>query len=101
MGSHKEAWRIMAFEPAMRLQVSPWHDRAMARPRKIYPPTASDKLEALLGFRWKMGRPPKHDLTAWSVTDDWPETVPVTLAEVEVFEHYFADLFDELSGGRG
>jgi len=43
-------------------------------------------------------RPPKHDLSTWTVTDDWPERVPVTEAEVEVFEQWFADLFDELFG---
>jgi hypothetical protein len=91
----------MAFEPAMRLRVLSWHHSPiMARPRKIYPPTVSDQLEALLGFRWKMGRPPKHNLKVWTVTDDWPEPVPVTMAEVEVFEHFFANLFDELFSGR-
>jgi hypothetical protein len=29
------------------------------------------------------------------VTDDWPEEVPVTEAEIEVFEPWFGDLFDE------
>jgi len=45
-----------------------------------------------------MGRPPKHDLSTWTVTDDWPRPVPVTQAEVEVFEQWFGDLFDELFG---
>ena len=44
------------------------------------------------------GRPPKHDLSTWTVTDDWPERVPVTEAEVDVFEAWFGDLFDELFG---
>lgn len=34
----------------------------------------------------------------WRVTDDWPERVPITEAEIEVFERWFADLFDELFG---
>ena len=46
----------------------------------------------------RIGRPPKHDLSAWSVTDDWPERVPVTQAAVDVFEAWFGDLFDELFG---
>lgn len=48
-----------------------------------------------------MGRPPKHDLSTWIVTDDWPRPVPVTEAEIEVFEQWFGDLFDKLfcSGG--
>jgi hypothetical protein len=40
---------------------------------------ASEQLEKLLG-------------------DDWPEQIPVTEAEVEVFEAWFGDLFDELFG---
>ncbi len=48
-----------------------------------------------------MGRPPKHDLSTWSVTDDWPNPVPVTHAEIEVFEQWFGDRFDELFGPEG
>jgi DNA invertase Pin-like site-specific DNA recombinase len=32
------------------------------------------------------------------VVDDWPARVPVTDAEVDVFEAWFSDLFDELFG---
>lgn len=38
----------------------------------------------------------KVDPIEWTVTDDWPEDVPVTEAEVDVFEAWFGDLFDEL-----
>jgi hypothetical protein len=70
----------------------------MARPvRRPRPPTASEKLEALLGYPWPFtGRPPKHDLSTWKVTDDWPDPVPVTDAEVEVFEQWFGDILDAL-----
>ncbi len=62
-------------------------------------PTASEQLEALLGQPWPFpGRPPKHDLSTWTVTDDWPEHIPVTEVEVDVFEAWFGDLFDELFG---
>ncbi len=44
------------------------------------------------------GRPSKDDLSTWTVTDDWPERVPVTSAEVDVFEAWFGDVFDELFG---
>ena len=47
------------------------------------------------------GRPPKHDLSTWTVTDDWPHPVPVTQAEIEVFEQWFGDIFDELFGSEG
>ena len=46
----------------------------------------------------RIGRPPKHDLSEWAVTDDWPERVPVSEAETDVFEAWFGDLFDELFG---
>lgn len=41
-------------------------------------------------------KPARHDLSDWIVTDDWPERIPVTQAEVAVFEALFGDLFDEL-----
>jgi hypothetical protein len=44
------------------------------------------------------GRPPKHELSNWIVSDDWPERIPVTDAELDVFEAWFGDLFDELFG---
>jgi len=63
------------------------------------PPAVSEQLEELLGYLWPFpGRPPKHDLSTWTVTDDWPRPVPVTQAEIEVFERWFGDLFDELFG---
>lgn len=33
-----------------------------------------------------------------TVVDDWPEQVPVTEAEIRVFERWFGDVFDELFG---
>ena len=51
------------------------------------------RLEALLGYPWPFrGRPPKHNLSTWTVTDDWPEHVPVTEAEVEVFERWLREV---------
>ena len=46
----------------------------------------------------RAGRPPKHEFARWLVVDDWPERVPVTTAEVEVFEAWFGDTLDELFG---
>jgi hypothetical protein len=60
---------------------------------------ASDRIEGALGYPWPYtGRPPKDDLSTWTVTDDWPDRVPVTQAEVDVFEAWFGDVFDELLG---
>ncbi len=71
----------------------------MPRPVINSVPTVSEQLEALLGAPWPFpGRPPKHDLSTWTVTYDWAERVPMTKAEVEVFGRWFADLFDELFG---
>jgi len=71
----------------------------MSRVSRQRPQSASEQLEQMLGKPWPFaGRPPKHDLKAWTVTDDWPERVPVTQAEVDVFEAWFGDLFDELFG---
>ena len=46
----------------------------------------------------RIGRPPKHDLSAWTVTEDWPDAAPISNAEVDVFEARSGDLFDELLG---
>ena len=43
-------------------------------------------------------RQAKRASVAWTVTDDWPEDVQVTEAEIDVFEAWFGGLFDELFG---
>jgi hypothetical protein len=71
----------------------------MAKPRPQDALSASQQLELLLGYPWPYaGRPPRHDLTTWTVTDDWTDPVPVSLEEVAQFERWFGDLFDELMG---
>jgi hypothetical protein len=37
----------------------------------------------------------------WTVSDDWPERVPVTEAEIDLFEAWFGDIIDELFGKPG
>jgi hypothetical protein len=46
------------------------------------------------------GRPSPSDPSTWTVTDDWPDEVPITEAEIEVFEAWFGDMFDELFSTR-
>jgi hypothetical protein len=46
------------------------------------------------------GRRAPEGPSTWTVTDDWPEDVPVTEAEIEVFEAWFGDLFDDLFSTR-
>jgi hypothetical protein len=48
----------------------------------------------------RVGRPAQEDPTTWTVTDDWPDEVPITEAEIDVFEAWFGDLFDELFSTR-
>ena len=38
---------------------------------------------------------PNPELT---VTDDWPEMVPITEAELRIFEAHFGDVLDEIFG---
>lgn len=57
-----------------------------------------DDLYVVPGPWPRLGRPIKHDVETWTVTDNRPERVPVTDAELDVFEAWFGDLFDELFG---
>jgi hypothetical protein len=59
-------------------------------------PAADDLYDYARRPTRRSGRSRRSDLIAWTVTDDWPEDVPVTDAEVDVFEAWFGDLFDEL-----
>lgn len=40
--------------------------------------------------------PDAFDVEKLPVIDDWPERVPVTEAEVDIFERYFGDVLDRL-----
>jgi hypothetical protein len=42
----------------------------------------------------RIGRSPKRDLETWRVIDDWPARVPVTEAQIDIFEARFGDLFE-------
>lgn len=42
--------------------------------------------------------PDAFDIEKLPVIDDWPERVPVTEAEVDIFERYFGDVLDRLFG---
>ncbi|WP_036172895.1 hypothetical protein [Palleronia rufa] len=42
------------------------------------------------------GRPVADDLSDWRVIDDWPDEVPMTPDEVDVFEAWFGDILEEL-----
>jgi hypothetical protein len=42
----------------------------------------------------------KSERTDATFSDDWPDEVPITEAEIDVFEAWFGDLFDELFSTR-
>lgn len=67
----------------------------MSKPsRKSRSASSTNPTPAVAGCK----RRPKQDVSTWIVTDDWPDEVPITEAEIEVFERYFGDVFDEMFG---
>jgi hypothetical protein len=76
----------------------------MAPPHKSQPGRPPDRapLDDLHDYARPLGRPcrrqAKRASVTWEVTDDWPKDVPVTETEIDVFEAWFRDLFDELFG---
>jgi hypothetical protein len=75
----------------------------MARPRKSQPQCVAapdDLYDYARPLARRPGRPAPEDRTTWTVKDDWPADVPVTEAEIEVFEAWFGDLFDDLFSTR-
>jgi hypothetical protein len=79
----------------------------MTRPRKSRPQciaVAAAAPEDLYDYARpparRAGRLTPDGLATWTVKDDWPEHVPVTVAEIEVFEAWFGDLFDVLFSAR-
>ncbi|MDE2125444.1 MAG: hypothetical protein KGJ62_02525 [Armatimonadetes bacterium] len=46
----------------------------------------------------RIGQPPKHNIQAWTVMEDWSDSAPITDAEVDLFEAWSGDLFDPLFG---
>ncbi len=69
----------------------------MSRPRAS-PGILPDDLYIPIEPWPRIGRPAKHDLSAWTVTDDWPASVPIADAEIEVFEAWFGDFSMSCSG---
>lgn len=74
------------------------------RPRQPAPKTLPDDLydyddDPASRISPPRGSPPDaFDVEKLPVIDDWPEKVPITEAEIQVFERWFADVFDEMFG---
>lgn len=74
------------------------------RRRRLPPMILPDDLYDYAGDR-PLGRGASHridgrdaSIDRIAVIDDWPESVPVTDAEVDIFERYFGDVLDRLFG---
>jgi hypothetical protein len=79
------------------------HNRAMARSQESQRRVSTNaQCDDLYDYAVAPARPSrrraKRTSVTWTVTDDWPEDVPVTEAEIAVFEAWFGELFDELFG---
>jgi len=81
------------------------HSRARrGRPRRPVPQDLPDDLydygdePAPPAPRRRNPSPDAFDVEKLPVIDDWPERVPVTEAEVDIFERYFSDVLDRLFG---
>jgi len=76
--------------------------RRKSRPEDLTAPgePPDDLYDYLRPYARRPGRLRSDDPSIWTVSDDWPDEVPVTEAEIEVFEAWFGDLFDELFSTR-
>lgn len=79
------------------------HRARKGRPRQSIPEPLPDDLfdyadDPTPDDRTRAGNTPLlgPDGQRMRVTDDWPEDIPVTEAEIDVFERWFGDVFDEL-----
>lgn len=74
------------------------------RPRHPVPETLPDNLFDYADDPTPDGRERRRsplrivDVDSLPVFDDWPEKVPITEAELEIFERYFGDVLDRLFG---
>lgn len=82
-------------------------DHALARPGivaiasdtlRCYSALPDDLFDYLQPPTRRAGRPPRHDFGNWTVADDWPERVPVSEVEIDIYEAWFGDLFDRIFG---
>ncbi|MBS7701695.1 hypothetical protein [Chelatococcus asaccharovorans] len=81
------------------------HSRARkGRQRRPVPHTLPDDLydygggepAPLSASRRRDPSPGRFDIERLPVIDDWPERVPVTEAEIDIFERYFGEVLDRL-----
>ena len=96
--------RDVAWTSAVQWNGHACHSGAMAFSQRSQPRHApgSALFDDLYDYVAAPARPgrrrAKRDRTTLTVMDDWPEDVPVAEAQIDVFEAWFGDLFDELFG---
>ncbi|MGO8740605.1 hypothetical protein [Rhodoblastus sp.] len=71
----------------------------MSRPRALRRKSRRDRCDHPKSSP-RVGGRAEDDGAAWVVVDDWPEIPPVTRAEIDVIETWFADLLDEILSSR-
>ena len=76
------------------------HQKSRPRRTRSLGPLPDDLYDYLRPAVRRRGRPARKKRSEWIVTDDWPAEIPITEAEIEVFEAWFGDLFDELFSTR-
>jgi hypothetical protein len=76
------------------------HQKSRPRRTRSLGPLPDDLYDRLRPPVRRRRRSARKDRSAWTVTDDWPDEIPITEAEIEVFEAWFGDLFDELFSTR-
>lgn len=73
--------------------------RTYRRRPRLGPLAERDDLRDYAAPRPPYRRGPRSaDLDGWLVTDTWPERIPVTRVEVDLFERHFGDVLDALFG---
>ena len=80
------------------------HHARKGRPRQPVPTTLPDDLFDYADAPAPDGRERRRsplrivDVESLPVFDDWPEKVPITEEELQIFERYFGDVLDRLFG---
>jgi hypothetical protein len=92
------AWRSAVPPAAASRDPAAMSQTCSSRRRRAERGALPDDLYIVLAPRPRIGRPIKHAVERWTVTDDWPDPIPVGNAKLDVFEAWFGDLFDELFG---
>jgi hypothetical protein len=74
--------------------------RHSRRPRSVWSGTPEDLFDYAQPPSVRAGRSREWPEEPIRVTDDWPEVVPITEAELRVMEGHFAEELDAIFGPR-